>query len=442
MINLYAGDKLVAGHFGVRQGDVYHPWIASTDPDLGRLVDRASSSCCAPSRPCRTWACATMTSAPATSTTSGPMRSASPHQIGEGTPWPPAGSRGRRRDAHSWSGCWALAGSHRRGAVGRLRRRMDADRHRRAFARRPGASGLAGAFGGQAQRAAGALGRDGLSPMNAPRVSLVIPTQRRPHGLATRRRARPSRQTGVAPRELELVVVDNDQVAVGPGRPSTSPGRRGAVSGDLCPRAASRASPTPATPRMAKAGGDFIAFLDDDEEAPAGWLAALLAAQARHRRRRGVRPGRGRAAARVTAPPQLSGAVLLPRGAGRGRRASTTITAAATACCAARPCPIQARPSPWSRNHIGGEDDLLFGHMKAAGARFAWEPAAWVWEDPVPDAPVALATRSRAPSPTARARRPPAPPPCRPTAWASARWMAESASSRRACSACWPAASG
>lgn len=42
--------------------------------------------------------------------------------------------------------------------------------------------------------------------------------------------------------------------------------------------------------------------------------------------------------------------------------------------------------SPFSadRNHIGGEDDLLFGHMGAAGKRFAWEPAAWVWEDPVP----------------------------------------------------------
>ena len=34
MINLYAGDRLVAGHFGVQAGDYYHPWIASTDPEL------------------------------------------------------------------------------------------------------------------------------------------------------------------------------------------------------------------------------------------------------------------------------------------------------------------------------------------------------------------------------------------------------------------------
>mgnify|MGYP006864740662 FL=1 len=36
------------------------------------------------------------------------------------------------------------------------------------------------------------------------------------------------------------------------------------------------------------------------------------------------------------------------------------------------------------RNHIGGEDDLLFGQMKADGARFAWAAEAFVWEDPVP----------------------------------------------------------
>ena len=34
MINLYSGDRLVAGHFGVRTGAYFHPWIASTDPDL------------------------------------------------------------------------------------------------------------------------------------------------------------------------------------------------------------------------------------------------------------------------------------------------------------------------------------------------------------------------------------------------------------------------
>ncbi|MDB5430807.1 MAG: hypothetical protein JWP35_1923 [Caulobacter sp.] len=34
MICLYAGDRLVAGHFGVTLNGIYHPWIASADPEL------------------------------------------------------------------------------------------------------------------------------------------------------------------------------------------------------------------------------------------------------------------------------------------------------------------------------------------------------------------------------------------------------------------------
>ena len=34
MVSLYAGERLVAAHFGVRLGDWFHPWIGSVDPDL------------------------------------------------------------------------------------------------------------------------------------------------------------------------------------------------------------------------------------------------------------------------------------------------------------------------------------------------------------------------------------------------------------------------
>lgn len=34
MVCLYVGGRLAAGHFGVRAGGVFHPWIASTDPEL------------------------------------------------------------------------------------------------------------------------------------------------------------------------------------------------------------------------------------------------------------------------------------------------------------------------------------------------------------------------------------------------------------------------
>jgi len=34
MLSLYAGGKLVAAHFGARQGGWFHPWISAFDPDL------------------------------------------------------------------------------------------------------------------------------------------------------------------------------------------------------------------------------------------------------------------------------------------------------------------------------------------------------------------------------------------------------------------------
>ncbi|HEY5411004.1 MAG TPA: GNAT family N-acetyltransferase [Caulobacteraceae bacterium] len=34
MISLYAGDRPVAAHFGVRQGNWFHPWIGAYDPEL------------------------------------------------------------------------------------------------------------------------------------------------------------------------------------------------------------------------------------------------------------------------------------------------------------------------------------------------------------------------------------------------------------------------
>lgn len=37
MLTLHAGDTLVGGHFGIRTGEIYHPWIASTAPELAAL---------------------------------------------------------------------------------------------------------------------------------------------------------------------------------------------------------------------------------------------------------------------------------------------------------------------------------------------------------------------------------------------------------------------
>ena len=216
--------------------------------------------------------------------------------------------------------------------------------------------------------------------MTAPRVSLVIPTQRRLEGLAKAARSTFS-QVGVAHGELELVVVDNDQ----------APSARSTVAA-LAAEApfpviyVHEPEPGVANARNAaleQAQGAFIAFLDDDEEAPEGWLAALLAAQQRFQADVVFGPVRGRApdADQRSRPylerffsrlgPEAAGVLDYYYGCGDSliRRAAL---------------PDPKRPFAAIRNHIGGEDDLLFGQMQRAGAVFAWEPAAWVWEDPVP----------------------------------------------------------
>ncbi|MFT4251533.1 MAG: glycosyltransferase family 2 protein [Caulobacter sp.] len=213
------------------------------------------------------------------------------------------------------------------------------------------------------------------------RVTIMIPTQRRPGGLSVAARSVLA-QAGVDHAELELVIVDNDQT------PSARP-----VAESLAAQA-----PFPVhyvhEPRagvanarnagMAKASGAFIAFLDDDEEAPAGWLAALLAAQARYDADVVFGPVRGRAPEAVTEHrdylerffsrlgPDQAGVIDHYYGCGDSLLKRSSL-------------PDPVAPFAAERNRIGGEDDMLFGHMRAGGAIFAWEPAAWVWEDPLPE---------------------------------------------------------
>ncbi|MGR4865314.1 glycosyltransferase family 2 protein [Caulobacter sp. LARHSG274] len=213
------------------------------------------------------------------------------------------------------------------------------------------------------------------------RVTVMIPTQRRPGGLAVAARSVLA-QAGVDPARLELVIVDNDQA---PSAQATA----GALAAEAPFPVHYVHEPRPGVANarnagMAKAAGELIAFLDDDEEAPAGWLAALLAAQARYDADVVFGPVKARAPAAV-----VEHRDYLERFFSREGSAEAGVIDHYYGCGdsllrrAALPDPVA--PFAVERNHIGGEDDMLFGHMRAAGARFAWEPAAFVWEDPVPD---------------------------------------------------------
>jgi len=213
------------------------------------------------------------------------------------------------------------------------------------------------------------------------RVTVMIPTQRRLDGLAVAARS-VFAQIGVDVAALELVIVDNDQAPSAQATAAT-------LAGEAPFPVHYVHEPRPGVAHarnagMAKAGGELIAFLDDDEEAPAGWLAALLAAQARYGADVVFGPVKARAPASVALHRDY-----LERFFSREGPAEAGVIDHYYGCGdsllrrAALPDPLA--PFAVERNHIGGEDDMLFGHMQASGATFAWEPAAWVWEDPVPD---------------------------------------------------------
>jgi glycosyltransferase involved in cell wall biosynthesis len=212
-------------------------------------------------------------------------------------------------------------------------------------------------------------------------ISIIIPTQRRLEGLARAARS-VFAQDGVEASILELVIVDNDQT---PSAAATA--KMLAAASPFPVRYVHEPAAGVANARnagMTEAKGGLIAFLDDDEEAPTGWLAALVAAQRAYDADVVFGPVHARAdwdkvGNRVYLErffsrlgPDESGPIDHYYGCGDSlvRRAAL---------------PDPDRPFSAIRNHIGGEDDLLFGAMEQAGARFAWAAEAWVWEDPAPE---------------------------------------------------------
>lgn len=214
-----------------------------------------------------------------------------------------------------------------------------------------------------------------------PRISLVTATQRRPEPLARALRSLFA-QEGVDPAQIELVVADNDLV------PSARP----------LVEALAAEAPFPVVyvhePRagvsnarnaaLARAGGALVAFLDDDQEAQPRWLFELLATQGRLDAQAVFGPVRG------AVPP---GVVRHRRyferffsHPGPAEEGPSALAYGAGVCLVVRASlPDPHAPFAASRNETGGEDDALFAAMLDRGARFGWNPRAWVWEHPAPE---------------------------------------------------------
>ncbi|MFI4933922.1 MAG: glycosyltransferase [Caulobacterales bacterium] len=221
-------------------------------------------------------------------------------------------------------------------------------------------------------------GSPGASPDAPVSVSLVVVTQRRQGPLACALRSLLS-QTGLGGAAVELVVVDND------AQPSVRGLVEGLAAGAPFPvRYVHEPASGVASARNAgveQSRGALIAFLDDDEEAPGGWLLALMEAQQAFDADAVFGPVRAlltdeivRHRAYLTeffsrTGPQRAGPMDGHHGCGNSLIRRSAL-------------PDARRPFSPISNLTGGEDTLLFGAMQQAGARFCWAPGAWVWEHP------------------------------------------------------------
>jgi succinoglycan biosynthesis protein ExoM len=211
-------------------------------------------------------------------------------------------------------------------------------------------------------------------------VSIVILTQRRPGPLACAVRSALA-QTGLAAIQIELVVVDNDAT------PSARTGLAGLAADAPFPvRYVHEPASGVANARnagVAAARGAFIAFLDDDEEAPGGWLAALIDTRAWFEADVVFGPVVARLPDAIT-----HHRAYLQRFFSRSGPAEAGLLPHYFGCgdsLIRRDALPSPEPFAATANETGGEDDRLFRVMKATGARFAWAPDAWVWEHPSPE---------------------------------------------------------
>lgn len=207
-------------------------------------------------------------------------------------------------------------------------------------------------------------------------VAVIVPTLRRPESLERALRSLFA-QTGVADRVSAIVVVDNDPI-----------GSAAATVEALRPRSpwlltyVHAPRPGVATARNAgltAADAPLIAFLDDDEAASPGWLAALLKAQEATGADAVFGPITGRA---PDAAPWLK--PWLERFFGREGPGRTGLIDQPWGCGNSLMVRATALPGPApfdaATDQAGGEDDALFAALAARGGRFGWAADAWVEE--------------------------------------------------------------
>jgi len=212
------------------------------------------------------------------------------------------------------------------------------------------------------------------------RVSVIIPTFRRAEGLG-RALASVRAQMPVAGYSVDIIVCDNSPEASARAQVIAF-----GIDSPLTVTFVHEPSPGVANARnsaVAACFADFIAFLDDDEEAPADWLKALLATQAAF----DADVVFGPVTARLGTPTASKfgpyfNAFFSRHGAGYDERL-TCYYGCGNSLIRRTRLPA-SEPFSVVQNDMGGEDDRLFHGLLAKGAVMAWAAGAPVFEDVPP----------------------------------------------------------
>jgi len=208
-------------------------------------------------------------------------------------------------------------------------------------------------------------------------LCVIIPTFRRPQGLATAM-ASIRAQAGIEHLRLSLIVCDNSPEA----------SARTQVESFIAPfpvtfiHEPKTGVANARNSAVSACEADLIAFLDDDEEAPAEWLGRMVAAQKQFNADVvfGPVPPRLPDGTRHNRPyfehffsrygPAQSGLLAHYYGCGNSLLRTGALDS--------------KTPFSTLQNEMGGEDDILFTAMKAEGKIMAWAADAPVFEDVPP----------------------------------------------------------
>jgi len=218
----------------------------------------------------------------------------------------------------------------------------------------------------------------GIDPTaTLPRVAVVIPTLRRQESLS-RALASLFEQDHAADLMGEIVVVDN--APEGSAR-ETVEGLRPQSPAPLIyvhePR------PGVATARnagvAAVAGSRYIVFLDDDEEAPPGWLSALVRTHIALEADVTFGPVQGVASVKASRKAYIED-FFSRTGPATSCLLDNTVFGCGNSILTRETTLKGPAPFDPAADLTGGEDDRLFAALKSQGARFGWAADAVVYE--------------------------------------------------------------